>query len=191
MMNVEQTIISQYGNSPTILALIRGMNAYIDPSADIDAFYNLVFNLDTAQGFGLDIWGRIVGVDRTILTNPVYSLLDDAYRQLIYLKALSNISASTAPSINQLLQNFFASRGRCYVNDLGNMEIRYTFEFRLLAYEIFVVQNSGIFLRPAGVSATLLQTSLPVFGFSEAGSYTAAPFGQAPFLAGDSTYAVE
>ena len=66
MGNVEKTIISQYANSPIITQMIQDMDAYIDPSADIDNFYNLVWNVDTAVGFGLDIWGRIVGVSRDV-----------------------------------------------------------------------------------------------------------------------------
>lgn len=66
MINVERTIISQYANSPTLVQLIQNMNEYIDPRANIDAFYNLIWNVDTAQGIGLDIWGRIVGVTRLL-----------------------------------------------------------------------------------------------------------------------------
>ena len=66
MENFEATILSQYSNSPTIRQLIQNMNAYIDPTANIDAFYNLVWNVDTAQGYGLDVWGRIVGVGRVL-----------------------------------------------------------------------------------------------------------------------------
>lgn len=42
------------------------MNQYIDPSANFEEFYDFIWNVDTAQGFGLDIWGRIVGVSRVI-----------------------------------------------------------------------------------------------------------------------------
>lgn len=62
MIDVEQTIISQYANSPAILALIQGMNECLDQRANFQAFYDFVWNVDTAVGFGLDIWGRIVGV---------------------------------------------------------------------------------------------------------------------------------
>lgn len=50
MVNVEQTIISQYANSATIVQLIQNMNGYVDPQADFDNFYNYVWNVDTAQG---------------------------------------------------------------------------------------------------------------------------------------------
>lgn len=188
MINVEQTIISQYGNSSTIGQLIQNMNENIDPRADIDNFFNYVFNIETAQGFGLDIWGRIVGVSREVLTNPVYYLSDTAYRSLLLVKCLSNISIASAPAINQLLQNWLGPGVRAYVNDLGNMAIRYTFEFVLQPYQIFIITQSGIFLRPAGVLANIVTEEFPVFGFKEMGTTWAWPFNQAVFSSG--VYAV-
>lgn len=218
MLNVEQTIISQYGNSATISQLVRNMNQYLDPRADFDAFYDFVWNVETAQGFGLDIWGRIVNVDRELTINalqsyfgfsqalpgsfpfdeaPFYAgtpgatqtfrLADDAYRKLILTKALTNISTSDAPSLNQLLRNMFGDRGRCYVNDLGGMQIRYTFEFLLTDYEYAIMTQSGAIPRPAGVGGSIITTDAPVFGFSEA---AAAPFDQAPFIQEGATHAI-
>ena len=66
MKNLEQTIISQYGNSPILRQLIQNTNDCIDPATDITNFYNMVWNINTAQGFGLDIWGRILGVNRVL-----------------------------------------------------------------------------------------------------------------------------
>jgi hypothetical protein len=205
MIDVEKTIISQYGTSATITQLIQNMNTYIDPRTDFDNFYDFVWNVETAQGFGLDIWGRIVNISRE-LQIPVdgpylgfqeagdsaypfnqgvfysgaqetqtFILADDAYRQLILVKALANISSTNAPSINQLLQNLFIDRGRCYVNDTGDMTIRYTFEFTLTPSEYAIVTQSGAFPRPAGVLATYFNNDLPLFGFAEAGS-SASPF---------------
>lgn len=42
------------------------MNQYLDPRANLINFYNAVWNVDTAVGFGLNIWGRIVGVSRVV-----------------------------------------------------------------------------------------------------------------------------
>lgn len=60
------TIISQYANSPILTTLIGNFAAYVDQTANMDAFFDLVWNVDTAQGWGLDVWGRIVGVSRTL-----------------------------------------------------------------------------------------------------------------------------
>lgn len=141
MQNVEATILSQYANSPSICQLIANMNAYLDPRANIDAFYNLVWNVDTAEGYGLDVWGRIVGVGRVLKIEPSaffgfqgptgasglpfrqapffhggsltsnFTLLDGPYRALILAKALTNISNATIPSINQILINIFGVNG--------------------------------------------------------------------------------
>lgn len=218
MEDVEKTIISQYANSPTLTQLIQNMNGYIDPSADIDAFYDMIWNVDSAQGKGLDIWGKIVGLDNGRLlkipsseidlgfneagtssatpfgsgvfytgvpASQYYSLGDDAFRTLILVKALANISDGSIPSINQLLRNLFAGRGRCYVNDLGNMQMRFTFEFYLQPFEIAIMTQSGVMPRTTGVLATLVQIPQgSTFGFAEAGAGSATPFGQGTFFTG-------
>ena len=61
MRNLKDTVISQYAHSPVMLSLIQSWNDAIDTAADLQAFYDTVWNVSTAQGFGLDIWGAIVG----------------------------------------------------------------------------------------------------------------------------------
>ena len=190
MENVLQTVISEYANSPTMLALIQSFNAAVEANGDIDNFYSWIWNIATAQGFGLDIWGRIVGVVRTINTSPPTVLTDTQFRQLILLKAFANISIATSQSINTLLLQWMAGRGVCFVADLGQMEILYQFKFQLAAFEIVIITQSGIFLRPAGVGGWLVTTNYPVFGFKEMGDAWAAPFGQQPFLQAGEPYAV-
>jgi hypothetical protein len=187
MQNVEQTIMSQFGNSPTLLAWIEAMNEWIDPSVDIDNFYSMVWDISQAQGFGLDIWGRIVDINRTlplggtiltagdqdltagnqILTVGQPSLLlgDYDYMRVILLKAMANIVATTAPAINQLLQSYFSGRGKCYVQDMGSMTMQYVFEFGLTTTEMAVVQYSGILPKPAGVQINYISGKTPFFGW--------------------------
>jgi hypothetical protein len=182
--NVEQTVISQYANSPTILALINEMNENIDPRANIDDFYDTIFNVSTANLFGLSIWSRIVGIPQSLIV-ALGSYLNDeeTFRSLVLLKALSNISRSSSPAINQLLQNWIGGTNpRAYVLDLGQMQMQYKFEFPLTTEQLLIIQQSGIFLQPAGVLATIIATDYPVFGFAEMGTTWAAPFDQAPFI---------
>jgi len=184
MINVEETIISQYGNSSTIGALIQGMNVNIDPSSDIDNFYNTIFNVSTANLFGLAIWSRIVGIPQSLIVALGTYLSDaDIFRSLIMLKALSNISRASASAINQLLQNWIGGTNvRAYVNDLGSMSMVYRFEFGLTSQQLLILQQSGIFLRPAGVLSNIIATEYPVFGFEEMGTAWAWPFEQASFI---------
>lgn len=188
MDNYRDTILSQYANSPTITALIDYINQWIDPAADIDNFYDVVWNVETAVGFGLDIWGRIVNIPRQITITPlplylgfseadpgsypfnqepfyngaptssVYSLTDAAYRVLIMTKALANVSSFTAPSVNRLLQYLFAGRGSCYVLELSPMQIEYVFNFALQPWEAAVLLQPSLMPRPAGVGVTITVT---------------------------------
>jgi hypothetical protein len=64
--DIEATVLSQYANSPTISELICAFKEWFDPTANIQGFYNTIWNINSAVGFGLDIWGRILGVSRVI-----------------------------------------------------------------------------------------------------------------------------
>lgn len=139
MINWEATLMSEFANSPTIVQLVSNMNAWFDPRTNIDSFYNQMWNIDTAVGYGLDVWGRIVGVTRYLniatgnyfgFTGPSgasglpwnqavfyhgeqltsnYALSDNAFRTLILAKALANICNATIPAINQILINLFGT----------------------------------------------------------------------------------
>lgn len=177
------TIISEYANSPIISALCVNMAQYVDPTRDMDSFYDTIWNVDTAIGYGLDVWGRIVGVTRTIQL-PVssqyfgfeeagsltfgqgtfyngsgisnnYSLADESFRTLIFAKALANICDGSISSINQLMLNLFPGRGACFVVDNLNLTMTYQFDFVLSSVELAIVSRSGVLPRTSGVSFTV------------------------------------
>ena len=82
-------LLSQYSASPTIYQILADFRENIDPTPDIWTFYDNVFNIATAQGVGLDIWGAIIGMDRTIYdqsTSTKITLDDEGYRKLLYYK---------------------------------------------------------------------------------------------------------
>ncbi len=60
------TVLSQYANSPILMGMLQSFAECIDLTQRLDDFFDLVFSVDTAQGWGLDVWGRIVGVKRTV-----------------------------------------------------------------------------------------------------------------------------
>lgn len=205
--NIDETVISQYSNSDTILRLVHNMAEYVDQRVNMNNFYNLVWNVDTAVGFGLDIWGNIVGVSRLLrlpsddpifgyinaddppdwfpfnegIFNPgdqatqAYLLPDDAFRTLILTKALANIVATNAASLNQLLKNLFPGRGKAYVQDLGGMAMSFVFEFTLTSTEYAILTQSGALPHPAGVAYSVVVVPADeLFGFAEA--VAALPF---------------
>lgn len=201
---LKSTIMSQYANSPTLLRLIEDIGDRIDPTADIEQFYNIVMNLPTAQGFGLDIWGRIVGISRSVnFADPQgeyfgfadgfypfnqrpffspgqtsYEIPDKDYRKLIFLKASANIVSATAPNINRLMKAAFDGK-KCYFLITGHMKARYVFRFPLTQFERYIVYNTDILPRPCGVQVDILDEIPPeTFGFNGTGFQ---PFNQGTF----------
>lgn len=182
MFNLEQTIISQYGNSPRILAIVQGMDTNIRSDADIDGFYDAIFNVATANLFGLAIWSRIVGIPQSLIVSlGTYLDDEDTFRSLVMLKALSNILYASSQAINQLLQNWLGAGSRAYVQDTGGMTMVYNFEFPLSIEQTLILEQSGIFLRPSGVLAALQAQSYPVIGFAEMGQPWVTTMGNGVF----------
>lgn len=185
--NFWDTIISQYANSPIITTLIGNFDQYVDQTFNFDQFYDNIWNVATAQGIGLDIWGRIVGVTRILqIVNageylgfeealpgsdpfnqapffsgqPVttnFALTDPAYRILIYAKALANISDGSIKSINAILRALFPARGNAFVVDGLDMTMAYKFAFALTPVELAIIEQSGALPKSTGVSASVIQ----------------------------------
>lgn len=194
MINIRDTIISQYANSPRLLSIIQSADQCISAQNDINKFYNDIWNITTAKGHGLDVWGRIVGVERKIKLvesnnylgfedgflgfddgvwisggDSGYKLKDEQYRQLIIMKAMSNITYATAYHINTFLLSIFSGRGRAYFLKTGTMKARYVFEFSLTTIEKEIIIRSGILPRPTGVSIDFYEEkSNTYFGYEEA-----------------------
>lgn len=173
---IPETVQSQYAASPKIVWLVD-IFKNICPQKDIEIFYKNIFDIDSAKGCGLDIWGRIIGIGREIdiessdeyfgfdfsgesgfdndaffsenATNT-FLMPDDAYRQYLLLtKAFANISDSTAPTINYILSQLFKNKA-AYVLPVGVMQIRFVFEFALSDLERAIF-NLGLLTRGAGV----------------------------------------
>jgi hypothetical protein len=201
------TVFSQYANSPTMLQTIGQWNAAIDPQADLNQFYSLIWNVSTAQGYGLDVWGRIVGVTRVLtVTSSVYfgfaeagssleagfnqapfysgssstsnfALSDSTFLTLIYAKALANITNGSSQSINTILMTLFGSQGNCWVQDNENMTINYCFNFTLSAVDQAIIAQSGVLPRAPGVAATILNVTPGIFNDGGVVALTSPPSG--------------
>ncbi len=151
----EQTIQSQYGTSPHIIGLAEKYSAEIDPGADVQTFYDNVYNPMTAVGVGLDIWGVIVGIGRYIEvdeleyfgfwlsglypfdqapfadtgSSKIYRLSDDAYRKLIFAKAWANIHDVTLPSIKAFIKMLLGDRATAFNMPMYDLDLTTIFGF--------------------------------------------------------------
>lgn len=134
-----KTIASQYANSPRLITLIESFVDSIDKTRAFNEFFDLIWNVQTAQGYGLDVWGRIVGINRVLsiqtgswfgfkepgdaegfnvaafwngkMATTNFRLSDQEYRRLILAKAMANICDGSIPQINAILRFLFPNRG--------------------------------------------------------------------------------
>ncbi|CAI1841310.1 Protein of uncharacterised function (DUF2612) [Serratia grimesii] len=187
------TILAQYAGSPKLRSIIETFNTTMGTGTFLDNFYDLIWNIETADTYGLDVWGKIVVVSRLLTVTPsekffgydeatnetpviddpqpfdqapfytgeqqtsTVSLTNDAYRKLIMLKAMANITDCTIPSMNRMLMYMFGGSGKAYVRNDGGMVMTYVFEFQLSTVELAIVQSSGALPSPAGVTVNIEQ----------------------------------
>lgn len=203
----DATVQSQYSTSTVLKTLVLAFDQQIDPLEDQGLFYRFIFNVDSAVGVGLDIWGRIVGATRDISiemygdylgfngsqlspfnqapfwngrpASDLYRMSDEAFRRLIMWKAMANISTSDMASLNSLTNILFEDGADVYLLESGIMTIRMVIESELEPYQRAIFKKYGLFAKGAGVLFEWLEVPVPVFGF--AGS-DMQPFDQAPFF---------
>ena len=192
-----ETLLSQYDNSPRINLLLEGFETQADP-----------FDPRTAFGWGIDAWGRIVVIERTVVIHgnpnafgfnesllkpfnngPFYSsrvnyrvtLDDDAYRLLVFLKAAINICIGTLGQLNSFFSILFGKRGKAMALHVGTMRLRLLFRFQLTLFERGLLLQDMLTPIPAGVDYDIYDIPEKTFGFHGSGLH---PFNQAPFVKG-------
>lgn len=172
---MRKEILHQYANSPKLLAIINKLADILSTATDNKNFYNKVFNIKTAVGFGLDYWGGILGTPRSFTltldddTRQV-TLDDDTYRLILLLKCAKNISNGACPDIKKSINAVFGELGNIYVNETEPMHLRYSFSFLLDDTLLAIMEQLSVFPKPVGVGAEIYE--LPeynIFGFNGQG----------------------
>lgn len=181
-VNLLQNIIWQYDKSPNLVAVVqKKQDWYTAAQSEYwDSWYDDVFNLTTANDFGLSVWAVILDIPifadngasagdypawgfdpygqnfthGNFATPGSGALLTTAERRSIlrlrYHQLTTNGSIS---SINAALADVFGY-GHAHVVDNYNMTIVYTFTTPISSPLLAVLQSFDVMPRPAGVSAT-------------------------------------
>lgn len=189
MQNWPETIVSQYAESSVLLGIIGSLNAAIDPASLIDQFYDMRLNLDTAQGAGLDSWGRILGIGRVLkIAGAAYlgfsgapgTASGDSFNTAPFYSGQAttgNYPLSDTGFRTLLIAKAFSNISdgsipsintilrtlfpglNAHVVDGLNMTLTYSFNAPLTALQQAIVLNSGVLPKPVGVLAMAQQGS--------------------------------
>lgn len=191
-----RAILWQYEGAERIVSLILSKQEWMDEyhSGFWRDWYRDVFDLDTANDFGLSVWGRILdiplGVDmpanaRDRLSfgfgpdnlnfeqgnfgrgrDETISLTTEQKRLVLKLRYFQLTHRPSVPQINRFLNELFGDLGRVFVVDPLDMSYAvYFFGFTPDASLRFILENYDILPRPSTVGAEWQVQVKDSFGF--------------------------
>lgn len=193
-INLRQAVLWQYESATKIKELTELRQAWIDKHhADFwSAWYRDVFNIATANDFGLAVWGRILDVPLGVTNDAqvgkipfgfgpfnknfnngnfaqkagsTQNLTTEQNRLVIRLRYFQLTSRCTVPEINEFLALAFGE-GNAYVLDPQDMSYAvYVFGFEPDSSLRFILEKYDLLPRPSTVGARWVVASRPVFGF--------------------------
>ena len=200
------TVQSQYSASPRILFLAEYYWSMLDPTESINLMLKKMIDPVTAEGAGLDAWGRIVGIKRALVPTvgeylafdpagldnalgdsfnnapwnplPASGMAPDAvYRIYVFVKAMLNIGNGSLADLNRYFSLLYENSGITVLH-VGTMVLRVMdFGGRLTCADMLALKSLDWV--PAGVGWQVWQGEPDCFGFL--GSEL-QPFDQAPFI---------
>ncbi|MCC8381100.1 DUF2612 domain-containing protein [Xenorhabdus sp. PB30.3] len=192
-----RAILWQYENAPKLNTLAYRKAAYFEQSnvAFWRNWYRDVFNIDTANDFGLAVWARILDVslgidvapsDKTKIgvgfgkkrnfkgnfrRNSDYTLqLTTGQKRLIIRMRYFNLTQSpTVVNINTFLERFFwRDDSKVFVLDPLDMTyIYYVFNFNPDEQLRVLLENFDLMPRPSGVGVKFRVVTKKAFGFGK------------------------
>lgn len=179
-LNLLRAMLWQYNDAPRLESLVAQKQAWLD--VENEGFWGDwvrdVFNLVTANDFGLSVWAIILDVPLTIASaSPdddghviwgfalddenfdngnfapwaVLPLTTEQCRLILRLRYFQLVTRGTVPEVNEFFSGLFSDQGSAYVVDGLDMSARYIFGFPLSTNLQVVFTYFDLLPRPAGV----------------------------------------
>lgn len=189
-----RALLWQYNDAENLQAILEAKDAwYVENQQQFwEDWFTNVFNLETANDFGLNVWSIILGQPIYINNGPQpqgqifglgefnqnltngnfgsqngysYQFSTPYARLLLQLRYFQLTSAGTVPEINRMLKYLFGSNyGPAFLVDDHDMTQRYLFGFTIPSEMLLMFNSFDILPRPAGVKSTMQQESIVPFG---------------------------
>lgn len=183
-------ILWQYDNAPVLKQLVQSKNEWY--SENLNGFWAQIvhdfLNINTANDWGLNLWGKILQIKRTYNVNGAQISLSTAlYRRLILGRLQLIRSNGTVPEINKYLNFIFSpyvtdTAFAATVRDQQDMSVVYILNFEPSDEELALIYSRTFLPTPAGVQDKIyLMPQDKIFGFNGTGFQ---PWNQAPFWDG-------
>lgn len=173
----------------TVEALSDGLSNVVQQyCVDISKeYFDNIYNISTAKGKGLDLWGTLLNFPRYIYNGEEngLELTDDEYRVVLQVVYSTFAVEPTIPNLNHVMRLIFGTQGlTAYVIDELDMGfITYVFTQQLPVWLNIVFYTYEILPRPMGVGARIREEPTQYLGFdgqnvagSNIGNFTRSVF---------------
>lgn len=187
-----RALLWQYNDAARLETLLREKQAwYTENQQEFwESWYRDVFDLRTANEFGLTVWSIILDVPLTVgppsdaakptfgfastsvnfdngnLAEVFIPLSNEQARLVLRMRYFQLITCGAVPEINAFLADVFADQGVVYVTDGLNMTAEYIFNFPLDPVTESLFATFDLLPRPAGVEVNYTVTdNVDTFGF--------------------------
>lgn len=178
-VNLLRALLWQYNDAARLQSLLEQKQAWYDDNqkAFWDRWLIDVFDLRTANDFGLAVWAIILDIPLAVPSQgdaadkPIWgfgqyrqnfgngnfasisssSLTTEQKRLVLRLRYFQLVTTGAVPEVNEFLAYLFGPLGKAYVNDGLAMNARYVFEFPLPSQLQMVLTEFDLLPRPAGV----------------------------------------
>jgi hypothetical protein len=192
-VNLLKAILWEYNDAANLQSLLTQKAAWYTTNQTEfwENWITNVFDLRTANDFGLSVWSIILGAPINMVSRPsnrtswgfgskrgnfahynfanpngiIRQMPTEMARIYLQLRYFQLTSSGTVPETNRMLKYVFGGMGSCWLQDKGNMEQRYVFNFPLSRELTFLFDNFDILPRPAGVGTTYIDLTRRIWGF--------------------------
>jgi hypothetical protein len=177
-----QCLLWQYDDAANLQSLLNSKQAWYDEAHE--QFWTDwvadVFDLNTANAFGLTVWANILAIPLTVqaaaatvkptfgfapnwqrfnqgnfaASNNVTTLTVDEARLVLRLRFFQLVTRGAAPEVNAFLAQVFGT-GVVYAITTGPMQVAYNFSTALSSSLQLIFASFDILPRPAGVTVTI------------------------------------
>jgi hypothetical protein len=189
-----KALLWQYNDAANLQSLLQSKSEWYETNQTqfwLD-WYADIFNLATANDFGLSVWSVILnqplylnngpsppqqnifglGPNNQNLTNGnfgtqtgyTYYFSTETARLLLQLRYFQLVSSGTVPETNRMVAYLFESFGPVFLVDDLDMTQRYLFEFDIPSEMLLMLTSFDILPRAAGVKSNIQQANVVAFG---------------------------
>lgn len=166
-----RSIIWQYDTAESVKSLISHKNDWykIEQTEFWNNWFRDVFDIRTANDFGLEIWSIILGVSFLVSDCPGKVLTTEQKRLICRLRYYQLITRCTIPEVNEITMRLFATEdGKAYALDPLDMScILYVFTEQPTSAVALILAKYDLLPRPATVGLKYRVIRYVPFGFGQ------------------------